>query len=308
MIFQHNAPLFLWQEAIAYACYLRNRTPTHSLNNITPYEAFWAKRPDIKAAHEFGSPCWVLVPDSRQTKLTPKSEKHTFVRIADNSAGWCYYDAGMQYILTSRNIIFPSKATESDGPSLEGEQLEPAPAAPAESAPAASATDTISAKPDPVTSSVIPPIAPTQPDKLEPSIPHATPVNTPSIEPSIPSTRRSQRSTTSRVDYRKYGNTGEVIPITAQAPGGEALLCFSAHVSSDQPTLAEARNSVDWPHWKAAQDTEIEQICAQNCYELVELAPRRTRFFSEARRGLLRNLLSGHAHQIFQSRVHHRRH
>lgn len=135
MIFQHNSPLFLWQEAIAYANYLRNHTPTRSLNGITPHEAFWGRRPDIKATQDFGSPCWVLVPDSRQSKLTPKSEKHTFVGISDHSAGWRYYDAGMRHILISRNVIFPKPAstTTPDDPSLEGEQLESAPAETAKS-------------------------------------------------------------------------------------------------------------------------------------------------------------------------------
>ena len=50
MLFAHSSPKFLWQEAIAYATYLRNRVPTRAINGMTPYEAFWGKRPSVRDA------------------------------------------------------------------------------------------------------------------------------------------------------------------------------------------------------------------------------------------------------------------
>ena len=48
MIFEHSIPYFLWPEAVAYACYLKNQSPTHALKNfITPKEAFMGKKPNI---------------------------------------------------------------------------------------------------------------------------------------------------------------------------------------------------------------------------------------------------------------------
>jgi len=44
MMLEHNIPYFLWPEAAAYACYLKNRSPTQALKElITPEEAFKEK-------------------------------------------------------------------------------------------------------------------------------------------------------------------------------------------------------------------------------------------------------------------------
>lgn len=60
MMFDQNVPRHLWPEAVAYACYLKNRSPTRALAGMTPYEAFSGKKPDISALQQFGRPCWVL--------------------------------------------------------------------------------------------------------------------------------------------------------------------------------------------------------------------------------------------------------
>ncbi|KAJ3715719.1 hypothetical protein C8R42DRAFT_680113 [Lentinula raphanica] len=41
MLAQYDLPLFLWPEAVAYAVFLKNRSPTRALaQDITPDEAF----------------------------------------------------------------------------------------------------------------------------------------------------------------------------------------------------------------------------------------------------------------------------
>ena len=48
MIFSKNISKHLWPEAIAYVCYIKNRSPTRALgSNTTPYEAFHKKKPNI---------------------------------------------------------------------------------------------------------------------------------------------------------------------------------------------------------------------------------------------------------------------
>src|SRR5882724_9449159 len=64
MIFSKNISKNLWPEAIAYACYIKNRSPTHALGgNTTPHEAFFNKRTNISRLQEFGTKCWIMVPD-----------------------------------------------------------------------------------------------------------------------------------------------------------------------------------------------------------------------------------------------------
>ena len=38
MLHESDLPKFLWAEAVMHAVYLKNRTWTHTLDNITPYE------------------------------------------------------------------------------------------------------------------------------------------------------------------------------------------------------------------------------------------------------------------------------
>nr|GFA51115.1 retrovirus-related Pol polyprotein from transposon TNT 1-94 [Tanacetum cinerariifolium] len=54
LIFSH-APLFLWAEAIATACFTRNRSIIHRRFNKTPYELINGKKPDISFLHVFGA-------------------------------------------------------------------------------------------------------------------------------------------------------------------------------------------------------------------------------------------------------------
>ena len=60
MMFNQNVPRYLWPEAVAYACYLKNQSPTQALAGMTPYEAFSGKKPDVSVLQQFGQPCWVL--------------------------------------------------------------------------------------------------------------------------------------------------------------------------------------------------------------------------------------------------------
>ena len=47
-------PARLWGEAITTVTYLKNRSPTRALTNITPYEAWYKKKPNLANLHTFG--------------------------------------------------------------------------------------------------------------------------------------------------------------------------------------------------------------------------------------------------------------
>ena len=108
MIIRRNIPLFLWTKAINYANLIKNRSPTQVLEKqmITPYEAFWGKKPDLSLLEEFGHPCWVLRQDGKQSKLDPKSQQFLFTGINNSTKGYCYYNPASRQIQTSRNVIF----------------------------------------------------------------------------------------------------------------------------------------------------------------------------------------------------------
>ena len=48
MIFSKNISKYLWLEAITYACYIKNRSPTCALgSNTMPYKVFHKRKPNI---------------------------------------------------------------------------------------------------------------------------------------------------------------------------------------------------------------------------------------------------------------------
>ena len=114
MLIQHSIPKFLWPEAITYAIYLKNRSPTRALKEpITPYEAFWNKKPNVSQLQEFGINCWVLQQGEKPSKLDPKSRSYQFVGISEDSRAWRYYVPHSRKVLTSRNIIFEEQTNEN---------------------------------------------------------------------------------------------------------------------------------------------------------------------------------------------------
>ncbi len=112
MIFSKNISKTLWPEAIAYVCYIKNRSPMRTLgSNTTLYKVFYNKKPNIARLQEFGIQCWIMVPEQWHTKLDPKAEQHIFMGIADNAKAWRYYNTWSKIIQTSRNVIFNKQDT-----------------------------------------------------------------------------------------------------------------------------------------------------------------------------------------------------
>ena len=83
MIIAKNLPIFLWDEAVSHANYLRNRSSTVALKDMTPQEAYTNKKPDVSHLREFGCDVWVLDESGTRSKLDPKSKKMIFVGFMD---------------------------------------------------------------------------------------------------------------------------------------------------------------------------------------------------------------------------------
>jgi hypothetical protein len=134
MLVAYDLPHFLWPQAVTYAAYIINHSPTVSLKgNITPYEALWGIKPDVSKLQEFGVNCWVLIQGQNQSKISGKSKPYQFVGLTDDTAAWQYRVPQTRKIFTSRNIIFENSrddyapATPSDPIQLEGESKDSEP-------------------------------------------------------------------------------------------------------------------------------------------------------------------------------------
>ena len=86
MINAHNLPEFLWEQAVAYAAYLRNWASTSPLDDHTPYKIWHIKKPNMSHLWEFGAPVWILHQgQAKQQRLQQKSMKFPFSHPKNNS-------------------------------------------------------------------------------------------------------------------------------------------------------------------------------------------------------------------------------
>ncbi|GKD18395.1 retrovirus-related pol polyprotein from transposon TNT 1-94 [Tanacetum coccineum] len=74
MLIFSKAPLFLWAEAVATACYTQNRSLIHTLHDKTPYELVHDKKPDLSFLRIFGALCYPTNDSEDLGKLKAKAD------------------------------------------------------------------------------------------------------------------------------------------------------------------------------------------------------------------------------------------
>ncbi|GJS28454.1 retrovirus-related pol polyprotein from transposon TNT 1-94 [Tanacetum coccineum] len=82
MLIFAKAPLFLWAEAVATACYTLNRSLVHTLHGKTYYELLKGKKPNLQYFRVFGSLCYPTNDYDDVGKLKAKADIGIFVGYA----------------------------------------------------------------------------------------------------------------------------------------------------------------------------------------------------------------------------------
>ncbi|GJT85608.1 retrovirus-related pol polyprotein from transposon TNT 1-94 [Tanacetum coccineum] len=82
MLIFSKAPMFLWAEAIATACYTKNRSLIHTRHNKTPYELVHDKKPGLTFLRVFGALCYPTNDIKDLGKLQPTADIGIFVGYA----------------------------------------------------------------------------------------------------------------------------------------------------------------------------------------------------------------------------------
>ena len=96
-----------WAEAIATAAYVRNRLPTSSLQgDITPYEKWYGRKPDISHLRVFGCTAYAHIPDQRRQKLDVKTEKLRFVGYSIASKAYKLFNVQTRKMVIRRDVVF----------------------------------------------------------------------------------------------------------------------------------------------------------------------------------------------------------
>ncbi|GKA02514.1 retrovirus-related pol polyprotein from transposon TNT 1-94 [Tanacetum coccineum] len=106
MLIFSKAPLFLWAEAVATACYTQNRSLIHTLHNKTPYELVHDKKPDLSFLRIFGALCYPTNDSEDLGKLKAKADIGFFVGYAPNRKGYRIYNKRTRQIMETIHVTF----------------------------------------------------------------------------------------------------------------------------------------------------------------------------------------------------------
>src|ERR1700733_3648096 len=106
MIVESKVSTDFWAEAVNTANYLRNRSPTKALPNMTPQEAWTGKKPDLSHLRVFGCKALVKVPDNNRKKWDPKAKEYIFVGYWEQSQGYRVLHPITKKLAQSRDVVF----------------------------------------------------------------------------------------------------------------------------------------------------------------------------------------------------------
>ncbi|GJZ23116.1 retrovirus-related pol polyprotein from transposon TNT 1-94 [Tanacetum coccineum] len=106
MLIFSRAPLFLWAEAIATACYTQNRSIIHHRFNKTPYELINGRKSYISFLHVFEALCYPKNDREDIKKLGAKGDIGFFIGYSTNSCAFRVYNRRTKKIMETMNVTF----------------------------------------------------------------------------------------------------------------------------------------------------------------------------------------------------------
>ncbi|GJW48613.1 retrovirus-related pol polyprotein from transposon TNT 1-94, partial [Tanacetum coccineum] len=123
MLIYAKAPLFLWAEAVATACYTQNRSMIRRRHGKTPYELLHDKPPDLSYLHVFGALCYPTNDSENLGKLQPKADIGIFIGYAPTKKAFRIYNRRTRRIIETIHVDFDELTTmasehSSSGPAL----------------------------------------------------------------------------------------------------------------------------------------------------------------------------------------------
>nr|GEU85354.1 hypothetical protein [Tanacetum cinerariifolium] len=101
-----NVPGEFWGKAVRYAINLLNRLPSKSLPDITPYEAWYGKKPNLEHIKIFGCVAFAKCTGVHLKKLDDRGKKMVYFGVKNGTKGNRLYDPQDKKLRVSRDVIF----------------------------------------------------------------------------------------------------------------------------------------------------------------------------------------------------------
>ena len=94
-----------WSHALTHAVYIKNRI-LHSTINMTPYQAFTGRKPDLSDLRIFGSRVFARKPGKRPAKMDHHTSKGVFLTTTATSGNVNFIDDATGLIMTGTHVMF----------------------------------------------------------------------------------------------------------------------------------------------------------------------------------------------------------
>ena len=92
MLIDANLPKKFWAECLMTVVYLRNRSPTKAVPNMTPFEAWHGHKPDVSHLRVFGCITYAHIERDDRSKPDSKARKCILLGYGTETKGYRLYD------------------------------------------------------------------------------------------------------------------------------------------------------------------------------------------------------------------------
>nr|GEZ13211.1 retrovirus-related Pol polyprotein from transposon TNT 1-94 [Tanacetum cinerariifolium] len=106
MLIYAQAPLFLWAEAVATACFMQNRSIIRLRHGKTTYELLHSKLLDLSFFHVFGALCYPINDSENLGKLQQKDDIRIFIGYAPTKKAFRIYNRRTRRIVETIHVDF----------------------------------------------------------------------------------------------------------------------------------------------------------------------------------------------------------
>ena len=258
-------PKFLWAEAARHVVWLLNRTTTKAVEGMTPFEAAFRKKPNLKGLREWGEKVWVRIEGGN--KLGGRVREGRWLGVDEKSKGVRVYWPDTKTVTIERNTYYDNSSVCH----LEGENI-------------------TTLRNEIKTNSQIP----IQNDDENPDA--LVQIQQPEATEHEERQQRTRKPSQRVLDLLEGRGTWTEKPTNSQLPPGVQLMAeegaddenltdwldIPAHVEGyafavvtgdsealEPRSLAEAKRGVDWPLWEKAIHEELATLKEAGTWELV---------------------------------------
>lgn len=109
MLSEKKMPTKYWGEAVRYAVYILNKLPTRSLSDITPYEAWFERKPSIDYLRIFGCVAYMKVLAAHTKKLDERSKRLVHIGREPGTKAYRLFDPISGSVHISRDVTFDER-------------------------------------------------------------------------------------------------------------------------------------------------------------------------------------------------------